>query len=122
MNEAEHLNQKNKKHDSVPTVEEAKNWLTVISRYWLIIVPVILIIIGFSIYSNSLTVPFTFDDETAIRFNPNIRLTELSWENLSMVVKILGGSRPFAKLTFALNYYFHEFFPYINGHYLIINK
>ncbi|MFZ5562558.1 MAG: hypothetical protein ACOZBW_00790, partial [Thermodesulfobacteriota bacterium] len=60
------------------------------------------------IYANSLTAPFVFDDVHNILENPYIRLSELSFEKLADVASS-RSPRPFANLTFALNYYFHGY-------------
>ncbi|MFC1524592.1 tetratricopeptide repeat protein [Thermodesulfobacteriota bacterium] len=75
-------------------------------------IPVFLLlgIIIFSIYSNTLESPFIFDDYLHIEGNRHIRLKTLS---LDSVVEAgwespLGG-RPVANISFALNYYFHGY-------------
>lgn len=58
-------------------------------------------------YSNSLTVPFVFDDFANVRDNPNLRIQEVGWENLwNAAQEGPSARRPVAKLSFALNYYF----------------
>jgi tetratricopeptide (TPR) repeat protein len=63
----------------------------------------------FVIYSNTLQSPFVFDDVRNILNNPHIRLTERPWE--SIIEAGLEGptDRPVAKISFALNYYFHRY-------------
>lgn len=64
-----------------------------------------------AIYSNTLHVPFHFDDFANISFNRNIFMTDLSWDNISSTfygtnqagTRIL---RPIAFLSLGLNYYF----------------
>jgi tetratricopeptide (TPR) repeat protein len=64
----------------------------------------------FLIYSNALTVPFVYDDFSNIHDNPHIRLTSLSAENIARVgLECLSSLRPVANLSFALNYYFHQY-------------
>lgn len=64
-----------------------------------------------AVYSNTLHVPFHFDDFANISFNRNIFMTDLSWNSISTTfygtnqagTRIL---RPIAFLSLALNYYF----------------
>lgn len=62
-------------------------------------------------YSNSLKVPFHFDDYPNIVKKTNVHLDKLTWENIKKTSNFSGVkehkiSRPIARLTFALNYYF----------------
>jgi tetratricopeptide (TPR) repeat protein len=58
------------------------------------------------VYSNSLTVGWHYDDHVNILENPNIRLSELSWENIQKTFYWDGRFlRPVAYASFALNYY-----------------
>jgi len=63
----------------------------------------------FLIYSNTLGSPFVFDDVHVIPDNPNIRLTNLTLKEMTRAA-FDGPSiyRPVPKLSFALNYYFHQ--------------
>jgi tetratricopeptide (TPR) repeat protein len=66
---------------------------------------------GFLLYSNTLHSPFIFDDEPRILENPDIRITALS---LKSILKAAFGeksarSRPLGNISFALNYYFHQY-------------
>jgi len=74
---------------------------------------ILLILLSVSlIYSNTLHVPFVFDDITNIRDNVSLRLQGLSLNELQSAM--VGGpshTRPLAMLTFALNYYFHGYSP-----------
>jgi tetratricopeptide (TPR) repeat protein len=70
-------------------------------------------VLGFFIYSNTFKSPFVFDDIARIQKNVNIRITELNFKNL-----LKAGSnkqslrkRPVGYITFALNYYFHQYDP-----------
>ena len=72
----------------------------------------------FLIYSNALESPFIYDDLSNIKGNPNIRLTNLTLEN----VKRAGfgdrfSNRPVALISFALNYYFNRYD--VTGYHLI---
>lgn len=67
--------------------------------------------LGVGIYSNTLEAPFYFDDIKNIQDNPHIRLTKL---NLKKIVNAAFNSyttkkRPISYITFALNYYFHQY-------------
>lgn len=64
----------------------------------------------FLIYSNSLNNSFVFDSVGNITENPNIRLREISLKTLkNAAFESHLPTRPVANLTFALNYYFHQF-------------
>ncbi len=72
----------------------------------------------FLIYSNSLKAPFIFDDIRNIQKNPHIRLSSLSKESISRAgLEGLSSNRPVAKLSFALNYFFHQYD--VKGYHLI---
>ena len=75
------------------------------------IVLAIFVCIGILIYSNTLNAPFTFDDDTRIVNNRQIRVTQLDFESLydAAYGKKSSKKRPFGNLTFALNYYFHGY-------------
>ncbi len=62
------------------------------------------------LYANTLEAPFIFDDRHNIQDNPHIRLTELTPEGIANAgFQSSSFSRPFPKITFALNYYFHRY-------------
>ena len=69
------------------------------------------IIIGFGIYSNTFNVPFQFDDMLRIKENHNIRIENLSFNNIKKAAfsKRSSRNRPIGNITFALNYYFHKY-------------
>ena len=69
------------------------------------------IIVGSLIYSNSLKVPFYFDDTLRIEENPHIRLTKLSLKKIVNAAfnEVSSKKRPVGNITFALNYYFHQY-------------
>ncbi|MDY6954409.1 MAG: tetratricopeptide repeat protein, partial [Thermodesulfobacteriota bacterium] len=71
----------------------------------------LLVVLGFGIYSNTLQVPFQLDDSFRIENNPHVRLTKITLEGLSKaaVNDISSKNRPVANITFALNYYFHQY-------------
>jgi len=69
----------------------------------------ILFAVGCLVYSNTLQVPFYFDDIQNIRDSKAIHITELSLKQLSSAVSDASSrNRPLANLSFALNYYFHQ--------------
>jgi len=64
----------------------------------------------FCLYSNTLNFPFIFDDGHNIRNNPHIRITGLSMENIIEAgFKSPLSNRPVSNISFALNYYFHQY-------------
>jgi hypothetical protein len=74
------------------------------------LVLLVFVVLGFLIYSNTLDVPFHFDDESNIVENPNIRLTGFSLKDITgACFKSVCPNRPVANLSFALNYYFHKY-------------
>ena len=69
-----------------------------------------LALIVFLIYSNTLVSPFVFDDVQFIPDNRNIRITNLTFKDLTKAAFDGPSSyRPVAKISFALNYYFHRY-------------
>ncbi|MBW1912349.1 MAG: tetratricopeptide repeat protein [Deltaproteobacteria bacterium] len=66
----------------------------------------VMAVLAFSIYSNSLNGPFLFDDEASIPKNTTIRLEKLTLEGLGAAGL---RNRPVAYMSFALNYYFHQY-------------
>ena len=69
---------------------------------------VIMGVLGVVIYSNTLQIPFIFDDFPSIKNNTEIRLTHLNFNEIKRALSS-GRSRPIARLSFALNYYFHHY-------------
>jgi tetratricopeptide (TPR) repeat protein len=67
--------------------------------------------LGFLIYSNSLDVPFIFDDVPRIQKNPQVRIDNFSFTELREAAfgKSSPKNRPIGNITFALNYYFHQY-------------
>ena len=76
-------------------------------------------ILGFLLYSNTFDSPFVFDDNPRIIENQSIRITELSAANLieSAFGKQSPKTRPVGNVTFALNYYFHQY--NVEGYHLV---
>ena len=75
-----------------------------------IFILILLAVLVFIIYSNSMKSPFVFDDKDDILDNPQIRLTRLSVENLTRAgLQSPNPKRLIANISFALNYYFHKY-------------
>ncbi len=74
-----------------------------------ILILLLFVILGFGIYSNTLEAPFIFDDTIGIQDNPHIRMTKLTFKEIGKAGFKSSSSRPIAFITFALNYYFHQY-------------
>ncbi|MBW2201511.1 MAG: hypothetical protein JRF71_11885, partial [Deltaproteobacteria bacterium] len=63
------------------------------------------------IYSNILEAPFVLDDTVRIQDNPHIRMTDLSIKEIVKAGwnKESASKRPIGNMSFALNYYFHQY-------------
>ena len=83
---------------------------TTLNRYQALFL-VLLAAVGFIIYSNTLGTPFIFDDVTAIKDNPSIRMTEFSGRQILHAAVGYAENRPVSMLSFALNYYFGKYNP-----------
>ena len=69
-----------------------------------------MILVCFLAYSNTFKTPLTFDDGTNIRDNRHIRLSKLTWKGISgAAFESPLSNRPVANVSFALNYYFHQY-------------
>ena len=69
-----------------------------------------LVVSVFLLYSNTLDAPFILDDRPNIEHNPHIRLTRISVEDLwDAGFHGISAYRPISKISFALNYYFHQY-------------
>jgi len=68
------------------------------------------LLLGLAIYSNTLEVPFYFDDLSNIVENTHIRLSRFTVEGLKEAAfQGLSSSRPVANISFALNYLVHGY-------------
>jgi tetratricopeptide (TPR) repeat protein len=89
------------------------NFITDKNRIFKAITPVLVLLIftilAFWIYSNTLSSPFTFDDMSRIVENRHIRLSQFSLYDVFEAGFKSSKSRPFAYISFALNYYFHQY-------------
>ena len=72
---------------------------------------ILLGILVFGIYSQTIEAPFVFDDSRRIEENRHIRLTELSPKDIVKAGFKSSKTRPVAFITFALNYYFGQYDP-----------
>lgn len=80
---------------------------------------VLLALLVFLLYSNTLDGTFVFDTEKIIQYNPAIRLTELSLDSLGRAgFQSPISDRPVATISFGLNYFFNE---YNVGGYRLVN-
>jgi tetratricopeptide (TPR) repeat protein len=80
----------------------------------------ILLVFGaliFFIYSGTFLSPFIFDDTARIEENPHIRLTQFSLTDVVTAGFKSSKTRPIAFISFALNYYFHQYDPW--GYHLV---
>jgi tetratricopeptide (TPR) repeat protein len=66
---------------------------------------------GVLLYSKTLESPFVFDDSLRITENPDIRIKELSLKSIRDAAfgKQSTKARPIGNITFALNYYVHQY-------------
>jgi protein O-mannosyl-transferase len=72
--------------------------------------PVLLVLLNLAAYSNTFQADWQFDDVPNILANSDIQISDLSWNSLVQAAgNRVGGYRPVAYLTFALNYYFFGF-------------
>ncbi|MFP4040652.1 MAG: tetratricopeptide repeat protein [Desulfosudaceae bacterium] len=74
-------------------------------------IPVMLLIgiIGWLSYADSLQAPFVFDDIKQIVENPHIRMKAITPGEIRETFKSHSANRPFAYLTFGLNYHAGEY-------------
>ena len=71
---------------------------------------VLLAALVFAVYSNSLQVPFLFDDISNIKENPHIQLAELSLKEIAeAALNSPLRNRPVAYISFAFNYFLHGY-------------
>src|SRR5215831_1889450 len=86
-----------------------------VAKWKSLVYPGLLLLINLAAYSSSFDAGWHFDDLSNIYSNSAIHLKDLSWEGFNAVLTTrVGGRRPVAYLTFALNYYFSrlEVLPY----------
>jgi len=84
-----------------------------------ILILLVFAIFAFAIYSNTLHVPFYFDDADNIRDNPYIRLQSVNFQALVEAAfnTYASSKRPLGSLSFALNYCFHQY--RLHGYHLV---
>jgi tetratricopeptide (TPR) repeat protein len=102
---------KNKSNQPVSKQKElpksSTNSLTHLRDFLLLFLSALFVLL---IYSNTFNGPFIFDDIRNIQKNPHIRINDLSKESITFGgMENLASNRPVAKLSFALNYYFHQY-------------
>ena len=85
---------------------ELRPWAATTERFSPWLVPLLFTLIGAILYSNSLDVPFYYDDSHNIVTNESIHLEELTWTGLKDAAVSKYPTRAVAFVTFALNYYF----------------
>ena len=75
-----------------------------------ILILLVLSVISCAIYSNTLDVPLIYDSKIAVLGNPDIRLKEISAEGIyDAAFSGISPNRPFSNISFALNYYVHQY-------------
>lgn len=74
------------------------------AREWALLL--FLAVLIFLLYINTIKGEFLFDDLRLIPNNPQIRLSELTFAKIAAVA---STTRPVAMVSFALNYYFHQY-------------
>jgi tetratricopeptide (TPR) repeat protein len=75
------------------------------------LIALLFLAIGIFIYSNTFESPFVLDDDPQIAQNQNIRLEELTFKSLLKAASDRKSvqARPVGYISFALNYYFHQY-------------
>ena len=87
------------------------------SRYEILGLSLLAILI-IGIYSNTLEAPFVFDDNMNIQNNRSIQLTTFTIEKIVRAgFEGHSSNRPFANISFALNYYFHQY--HVTGYHVV---
>ncbi len=81
------------------------------SIIWFAGVILVFSLIGYFSYSNTLESPMVLDDIGRIVKNPDVRITELTADNLirAAIGEKSTEARPVGNISFALNYYFHHY-------------
>lgn len=89
-----------------------------VTGWWLPAALLAMLLLGAGLYSNTLEVPFYFDDRLTITENPHIRLQDLSWQGLQeAALESRHPRRALAYITLALNYYLGGFD--VTGYHLV---
>jgi len=104
-------NQKISKRLSNGEVTRFKGMLWQSSVLKTLLTGLVFFILGFLIYSTTFESPFVFDDVERILENADIRMNELTAKNILNAGsgKKSAKSRPVGNISFALNYYFHQY-------------
>jgi hypothetical protein len=79
----------------------------------ILLIALLFFVLGFCVYANTFESPFIFDDEGRIQENPHIRLVQFSLKDILKAgfSKNSSKNRPIGNISFALNYYFHQYDP-----------
>ena len=95
-------------------------------RFFQTFILILVAVFVFLIYANTLTGPFVFDDRPNILYNQDIQLKRLTCEEIKKAAfEGPCANRPVAKISFALNYYLHQytrlgfFVGYLQGYHLV---
>ncbi len=80
-----------------------------------ILIGFIFLALTYGIYSNTLEAPFYFDDNYTIKDNADIRVTRIT--EVGNAGFKSSSTRPIAFISFALNYYFHQY--NLKGYHLV---
>ena len=108
------MNEIKKHHDSIniyrPNSHPAFKPHNLIMKLLYIVLGLLSVILVFAIYFNTLEGPYIFDDYPNIIDNFHIRITQLSLKGLiDAGFKSVASNRPIANISFALNFYFHQY-------------
>jgi len=77
----------------------------------IVLILLLFVVLGFGVYSNTFQAPFQLDDTMRIEDNPHVRLTKITLKGIGKAAfnEKSSPNRPIANITFALNYYFHQY-------------
>ena len=93
------------------------------AKHLSLIIPVCILLLFtglvFGLYSDTLESPFTFDDIKKIERNTHIRITQFSPKEIIGAGLKSSKTRFIAFISFALNYYFHQYDPF--GYHIVNN-
>ncbi len=87
-------------------------------KKYLCLVVLLFVGLGWGLYANTLDVPFYLDDFGNVQENISIRASEISLSGLWRAgSESLIATRPLANISFALNYYLHQY--QVGGYHLV---
>ena len=84
---------------------------------WLPAAAILLTATALLIYANTFTAPFVFDDLPHITENPGIRMSEITPEALTRILKSRLITRPLANFSLAVNFFFDQYD--VRGHHAV---